>query len=223
MLQVCSKKEYEKVTKDFPSLQVLDIQDVKNLKRLQEVKQKNIVFNIGLFDKISDISQDVLNYMNLNFDFIVLPLEFSFMKHKLKIVLTSSKRKDFEQEWARYKYKLLEFSPNHYQGVRKLLNESALPHARTFYQIIEEGMSHQGGIFFENAALHVLGYFKKELSKIEKEQLIIQIKNAKNDVEKDHVRKTLWDYAELFQKKYLLESYFFISNISPSFFYQKYL
>ena len=74
-----------------------------------------------------------------------------------------------ETEWARYKYCILERSPQHYQKIRQLLREKGSYPALKMYRSIEDSFDLQfvpGNRV--NAAQHVWGYFKDKASEAER-------------------------------------------------------
>ena len=70
--------------------------------------------------------------------------------------------KYLEQEWAKYKYLVLEHSPQNYQSIRNLLKDKAAYPVVAFYQLIDEALQTVPEIgHIINAGQHVWGYFKK--------------------------------------------------------------
>lgn len=195
-------------------LKKVSSKELQDITFLQSFDSEEIVLNASFYDVFHEISEEVKLYLNQHFSRIYIQSKAPIaVIHKLTLLLHGGKRSMFEEEWARYKYKILEFSVKHYQQVRTFLKEQIAIDAKDFYQIIEEGLTQRQNRFFENAALHVFGYFKKDLTSLEKESFLIQLKEAKTNQQKDALRNVLFNYVKKFNKQYLKESYFFLSNI----------
>lgn len=117
-----------------------------------------------------------------------------------------------EAEWARYKYAVLERSPNDYRKIRGLLRDKSPYPAAAFYSAVEDAYRHvhnQGN--FVNAALHVWGYFKNYAGEKEKkrfEDLLQTYANTGNSVAA--VKNHLFRLSVKYDQEYLLNSYYFI-------------
>lgn len=76
-----------------------------------------------------------------------------------------------EAEWARYKYCVLEHSPELYQAIHQLLRENRADPALELYRMIEAAfalpVAIENGV---NAARHVWGYLIEKTSKAEKQR-----------------------------------------------------
>lgn len=116
-----------------------------------------------------------------------------------------------EEEWARYKYNVLEHSPSLYSEIRNLLKEKSKYPVVHFYKLIDEALiveADQGHII--NSLSHVWGYFKDIASDKEKKKYDSYI-NAfiKGTYSVNAVKNLLLKMAVKYDKKYLLESYFY--------------
>jgi UV DNA damage endonuclease len=85
----------------------------------------------------------------------------------VKCVLCTSapNQRLLETEWGRYKYSVLERSPNDYQSIRALLKDKQGDNALVFYQTVEHALSlpeDKGRAL--NALEHVWGYFSESAS-----------------------------------------------------------
>ncbi|HBP37658.1 MAG TPA: UV DNA damage repair endonuclease UvsE [Clostridiales bacterium] len=118
-----------------------------------------------------------------------------------------------EAEWARYKYSVLEHSPEHYQAIRQLLRDkspSADP-ALAMYQMIEAALAlpvAAGSAV--NAAQHVWGYFKDKASASEKKRfqdLMQKFVSGENSLQ--NVKNHLLKLGRNYQEDYLLKGYYF--------------
>lgn len=117
-----------------------------------------------------------------------------------------------EEEWARYKYLVLEKSPSDYQVIRGILKEKH--DSLAFYQQLEKALKKEGTLgTFTDAALHVWGYFKTLVSETEKDKffnLLEALKEGKQ--QKKSVKRHLHRLAKKYQVHYLLNSYFFLEE-----------
>lgn len=120
--------------------------------------------------------------------------------------------KVLESEWSKYKYRVLDTSPNNYNAIRELLkNKNEYP-AIAFYNLIEEALQKERVIGNSiNAALHIWGYFKNSSSDKEKRNFFKNI----DDYEQGRIplktlKNFLWKMAVKYRQTYLLNSYYFI-------------
>ena len=132
-----------------------------------------------------------------------------------KCILCTKKHteiRDIEDEWAKYKYTVMEKNPHIYDKIKDLLKDKKAYPAIEFYELIEDALKNntQPGRTI-NTSEHIWGYFK----------------NKADDKEKKHFRKLLGGlsddpktYAALkrfflrlslkYEEKYLLYSYYFL-------------
>lgn len=128
-------------------------------------------------------------------------------------VKQSPDRKALEQEWARYKYLIMEHSPRHYQAIGKVFGADQV-NAQTFYLMIEEALHTiptQGQVL--NAAQHVWGYVSEGATVREKrawEQTVDRFLSG--EIEKTRLKAYLHRLAEKYGFEYLLESYYFLAS-----------
>ena len=118
---------------------------------------------------------------------------------------------NLEQEWARYKYHILEHSANSYQAIRQLLRDKTAYPALPMYSLIENASQlpiETGGAV--NAAQHVWGYFKDTATGAEKTryQTLITAFTA-GETELITLKNHLYRLAVKYQEAYLLNSYYF--------------
>ena len=119
-------------------------------------------------------------------------------------------RKKLTDEWARYKYLVLEQSPNHYGRVRELL-KSEQPEAKDFYRHIESALKEETTPNrAKNAAQHVWGYFDQLAGPKESRQILADLENFEADPRAvSRVKRKLFSLAEKNQVTYLLNSLYF--------------
>lgn len=122
------------------------------------------------------------------------------------------KIKNLEDEWGRYKYKVLENSPKVYLDIRNLLKNKNKYPVLEFYKYIEEAMKEEAELGNAiNAVMHVWGYFKDKAEVKEKDEFFRSLekyKEGKNTIVP--VKNKLWKLAVKYNQTYLLESYYFI-------------
>lgn len=116
-----------------------------------------------------------------------------------------------EAEWARYKYSVLERSPENYHAIRKLLREKHEYPSLEMYGMIEACLSTKiivGNAV--NAAQHVWGYFKDKTSKAEKTCFhnVLQ-RFSFGEAGVTSVKNSLLTLARKYQEDFLLNGYYF--------------
>ena len=125
------------------------------------------------------------------------------------------KMKNLEEEWALYKYKILECSHAHYLKIRGLLKDKTQYPVLAFYQTIEEAFSlelsqeEQLGNFI-NSSEHVWGYYKKLATEKEKKEYRNLLDAVQNGTKKkESLRNFLLKLTKQYQDPYLMKSYYF--------------
>lgn len=116
-----------------------------------------------------------------------------------------------EQEWARYKYAVLERSPERYQAIRALLRDKEQYPVEVFYQLVEEALDLpiQSG-HGVNAAQHVWGYFKDKTSERDRKEFAKRLERYQDGSGTlDSLKQFLLRLAEREEETYLLESLYF--------------
>ena len=117
-----------------------------------------------------------------------------------------------EQDWAKYKYNVLEHSPNSYRLIRRLLGDKNKYPAFEFFALIEESMKREPEIGNAvNAAEHVWGYYKKNATNAQVEQFFNLIEAVQRGEKKTALlKKYLYRMQKQYRNHYLSESYYFI-------------
>ena len=117
-----------------------------------------------------------------------------------------------EEEWALYKYNILEHSPAIYQEIRNLLKDKAKYPVEDFYKLIDSGMAVEGNMGTQiNALQHVWGYFKDKASEKEKMSMTKWTEDfKKGKVSISFMKKKLSRLALKYEETYLSNSYFFV-------------
>ena len=178
--------------------------------------QQNPLKKTGSHSISIGINEFMTFYENLNREDIDIMLE---VKDKnlsaMKCINATSKGytiKALELEWSKYKYKILETSPNDYKEIRKLLQDKNKYPVIAFYNLIESALQKEITIGNSmNAALHIWGYFKDVAIEKEKNkffEIMEAYKLGKTSLQS--IRNYLWRMADKYQRTYLLESYYFV-------------
>ena len=118
-------------------------------------------------------------------------------------------KKDFEKEWARYKYWVLARSQKHYLAIRDYLKADGV-NAVVFYQLIDEAIFNDVNPNQSiNAFEHIWGYFKKEATDKEKKHMFKLIGDFRDGkVKEKQVVSYLRKLSLKYQQHYLLDSYY---------------
>lgn len=117
-----------------------------------------------------------------------------------------------EMEWSRYKYSVLECSPQSYAQLRMLLRDKDQYPAIEFYTIIEQALDlprEKGNCI--NAAQHVWGYFRTRATATERQKFLALLEAySQSRVSLAIVKAFLRKLAVKYQQSYLLNSYYFV-------------
>ena len=108
-------------------------------------------------------------------------------------------KKDCEELWAKNKYYVLSKSQKVYLEIREYLKEKDVDILFLNEKIQRARNIEESKKDFNNAILHVWGYFKKEATEIEKQGLCILLEEymiGKND------QKSVIEYINILLKKY---------------------
>ena len=115
-----------------------------------------------------------------------------------------------EEEWARYKYLVLEHSPAAYGKIRELLKDKNAYPVRRFYRLIDEALSQKiSPGHAVNAAEHVWGYFKNTADEKTKEKAGKEIRKIAEGGSARRLKGMLWKMARAEDAAYLLQSLYF--------------
>jgi len=108
-------------------------------------------------------------------------------------------RKECEELWAKNKYYVLSKSHKEYLGIREYLkgNELDVLFLKEKIQKIKD--MNESRKDFSNAVLHVWGYFKKDASAIEKQELFDRLNEY---MEERSSQKAVIEYVNNLLKKY---------------------
>ncbi len=123
------------------------------------------------------------------------------------LTLPELPRNRLAEEWARYKYLVLERSPGAYSAIRQLL-KSEKPSAVDFYSLIEDALARnlEPGKA-RNAAEHVWGHVSKNAPGKESARMLSDLELLGNDLAPlPRIKRKLLALAAAHNEKYLLHS-----------------
>lgn len=118
---------------------------------------------------------------------------------------------DLEREWGRYKYSVLERSPNNYLKIRQLLKKKGEYPCIALFSLIDSSLMEQTDTGRSlNALEHIWGYFKHKATDKEKKDYFNIINKLKGGrVSLPYAKKFLLNLAIKYHEDYLLDSYYF--------------
>lgn len=117
-----------------------------------------------------------------------------------------------EQEWARYKYVVLEHSQATYQEIRHLLKDKNACPTIPFYELVERALAlppNAGA--FRNAAQHVWGYISPHATERERTAFARMIDQYdEGTISGEAVKRRLATLSKKYHQTYLLDSYYYV-------------
>lgn len=125
-------------------------------------------------------------------------------------MIDKSERKRIEEEWAKYKYCIMERSYKFYKEISRSLSDNTISYEQFIGQIDQFMKVKTDKNQILNTIYHVWGYFKKIASEEEKNQAFILINRYRNNqcCERE-IKNLLQQYALKYSVTYLLNSYYF--------------
>ena len=116
-------------------------------------------------------------------------------------------RRACEELWAKNKYYVLSKSHKTYLEIREYLKKDEVDISVIQEKLLSLKNIQESKKDFENAILHIWGYFKKDATKIEKQGLFDLIKDYREDkISQRDVIKYIQKLLEKYPNKYLEES-----------------
>lgn len=133
-------------------------------------------------------------------------------KKAINAVIDTGRIESLEREWSRYKYNVLESSPENYQRIRKLLKDKGSYPVEEFYRLVDGAIYNtsptQGTVI--NGIDHVWGYFKDVATEKEKERFRRELDRFREDrLSLRAIKNSLWRLNEKYRDPYLMKSYYF--------------
>ncbi|MDR3597190.1 UV DNA damage repair endonuclease UvsE [Clostridium sp.] len=122
------------------------------------------------------------------------------------------KIKKLEDEWSKYKYKILENSPSTYLHIENLLKNKSCYSVVEFYNYIEDSMKNEITIINSiNAAMDIWRYFEGIAETKERDSLLKSIEGCKRGENPiNTIKNKLWKMAVKYNQLHLLNSYYFV-------------
>ena len=108
-------------------------------------------------------------------------------------------KKECEELWAKYKYYVLSKSHKAYLDIREYLKEKEVDIAYLQEKIQNARNLKESKKDFNNAILHVWGYFKKDASETEKQGLFVLLEEY---MEEENSQEAVIQYLNVLLKKY---------------------
>ena len=164
--------------------------------------------------ELEDFMQFYDKLMDKNIDIMLEVKDKNLSAIKCINAIATQKINRLEKEWARYKYLVLEHSPQAYKEIRQLLKDKSVYSVIDFYKLIDEAMNNpvtSGNAI--NAALHVWGYFKDSSDKKTRmsfEKMINKVSMGESAIP---IKRLLWTLAKDQEEEYLLDSLYFMNMV----------
>lgn len=150
--------------------------------------------------------------LDSNIDIMLEVKDKNFSAVKCINSISESKKINMlELEWSKYKYSILEHSPENYNKIRQLLkNKNEYP-VIEFYDLIDEALANEDIVGNSiNSALHIWGYFKSIATDDEKKKFKRYLESyEQGSTSKNRLKKLLWEMTLKYNQTYLLDSYYF--------------
>jgi UV DNA damage endonuclease len=129
---------------------------------------------------------------------------------KLNLCLNSNQQiSALEKVWEKYKYKVLEHSPEVYNQIRELLKDKNSYPVLNFFRLVDYALALELTLGHQiNAIMHVWGYFKH----LQEEKLIFQkrlLRFQEGKLSISAMKNYLFSLAFKENEKYLIQSYYF--------------
>lgn len=120
--------------------------------------------------------------------------------------------KYIEEEWGKYKYLVLEYSPAHYQAIRQVLKDKSAYPYEEFCDLLAQSFAHAPRPNVRlNAYDHVWGHFKNLATEEESQHYQDLIHRWQvGDGPRFAIKQFLHQLAKTYKDSYLLDSYFFL-------------
>lgn len=126
-------------------------------------------------------------------------------------LIKDPKISNLEKEWGRYKYLVLEHSPNIYKEIRQLLKDKFTYPVIEFYALIDQALEtpvKRGDAV--NAAQHIWGYVNDAASDKVKANFERNIQKVSEGSSSKPLKRILWKLVQEKDQPYLQDSLYFI-------------
>jgi len=146
-----------------------------------------------------------------NFDIMVEVKDKNLSAIKCRNAMAANGIKRLEKEWGRYKYLILERSPENYLAIRQLLKDKTAYPVSAFYRLVDEGMKSPvtpGNAV--NAAQHVWGYVRDLADQTTRDSFARVLEKVGEGQSALSAKRLLWKLSQEQEQKYLLDSLYFM-------------
>ena len=187
--------------------------DTSDGRQKTHYSQQNKLKRAGSHTDTIDLDE-FSNYLNSLDEFdidIMLEVKDKNLSAIKAINLLSDKSiKTLEEEWARYKYLVLEHCQKSYNEIRSLLKDKDAYPVIEFYEILDKALEKEVSPNNAlNAAQHIWGYFRKKTSEKEKVKIQKEVDLVSQGKSPLRLKKILWELSNEFEENYLLNSLYF--------------
>jgi UV DNA damage endonuclease len=164
---------------------------------------------------VSDFLQFFESIKDLDVDIMAEVKDKNLSAIKCINTISKPEIKNLEIEWSRYKYSVLEHSPNNYNKIRQILKDKTEYPVIEFYKLIDEAMKTpvkpKNAV---NAGQHIWGYFKDLCNDDTRKKFDKTLQKVSTGESTIPMKRLLLKMAEEQQQKYLLESLYFMDVIN---------
>ena len=175
--------------------------------------EQDVSKKMGAHSKTINPDKFLIWYKAINREDIDIMLEVkdkNISAIKISDCLNSNiKISKLENSWAKYKYSVLEYSPQTYFLIRELLKDKENIDPLLFYKMIDDALDSEISLNNQiNALDHVWGYLKSNIN--QKHLYLLKLDRAKKgSLSVSSIKKYLHKLALKAENNYLLESYYF--------------
>ena len=151
------------------------------------------------------------NSLDIDVDIMLEVKDKNLSTIKINNALRDNKIIELESQWSKYKYTILEKSPQNYNAIRQLLKDKEAYPVLEFYDLIEKTLDlPEDKRYCVNALDHVWGYFKKQASEKERQKYFSLISDYQSGAKRlELVKNHLEKLAVKYKEEYLLAAYYF--------------
>ena len=172
--------------------------------------------NQGAHSETIDV-KDLIQYIerNIHHDLdIMLEVKDKNLSAKkaTNAVIDTGRITNLEKEWSRYKYNVLESSPEAYQEIRNLLKSKDTYPVEEFYRLVDRAIYRTAPSLgtLINGIDHVWGYFKDVATEKDKVRFRRELRRfEEGKLSLRAIKNSLWRLNEKYRDPYLMKSYYF--------------
>lgn len=179
--------------------------------------QQNMDKRLGSHSSTLDVDEFLQFYKGLakhDIDIMVEVKDKNLSAIKCINAIAPPQIQRLENEWARYKYLVLERSLKKYNEIRQLLKDKSAYPISEFYRLIDDAMKTPITVGNAvNAAQHVWGYVNDLADDKERTSFKSSLEKISQGGSTVAIKRKLWKLANVQKQKYLLDSLYFIEVI----------